>query len=150
MLYFLMPDRSRVLDAVQYGAQADGVSYGRWPDGANDFYAFATNTPGGHNGPILIGDIVINELMYDPISGNDDDQFIELYNQGTNAVDLGGWQFTSGVSFTFPTNAVIGPKGYVVVGKNIANLFTKYANLNAGNTFGDYGGKLSHLSLIHI
>ena len=45
-LYFIKPDGSRVLDAVQFGAQADGVSYGRWPDGANDFYAFTTNTPG--------------------------------------------------------------------------------------------------------
>ena len=69
---------------MQFGAQADGVSYGRWPDGANDFYAFTTNTPGTNNSAIVIGDIVINELMYDPISGNDDDQYIELYNQGTN------------------------------------------------------------------
>ncbi|HEV7924489.1 MAG TPA: lamin tail domain-containing protein, partial [Verrucomicrobiae bacterium] len=65
-LYFIKPDGSRILDAVQFGAQADGVSYGRWPDGANDFYAFTTNTPGTNNSTILIGDIVINELMYDP------------------------------------------------------------------------------------
>jgi hypothetical protein len=83
-LYFIKPDGSRILDAVQFGAQADGVSYGRWPDGANDFYAFTTNTPGTNNSAIVIGDIVINELMYEPISGNDDDQYIELYNKGTN------------------------------------------------------------------
>jgi hypothetical protein len=81
-LYFIKPDNSRVLDAVQFGAQANGVSYGRWPDGANDFYAFTTNTPGTNNSTIVIGDIVINELMYDPISGNDDDQYIELIQQG--------------------------------------------------------------------
>ena len=107
-LYFIKPDGSRVLDAVQFGAQADGVSYGRWPDGANDFYAFTTNTPGTNNSAIVIGDIVINELMYDPISGNDDDQYIELYNKGTNTVNLAGWQFTSGVTFTFPPMSRIG------------------------------------------
>ena len=101
-LYFIKPDGSRILDAVQFGAQANGVSYGRWPDGANDFYAFTTNTPGTNNSAIWIGDIVINELMYDPISGNDDDQYIELYNKGTNTINLAGWQFTSGVTFTFP------------------------------------------------
>jgi autotransporter-associated beta strand protein len=143
-LYFIQPDHSRVLDAVQFGAQADGVSYGRWPDGADDFYAFTASTPGTNNSSILIGDIVINELMYDPISGSDDDQYIELYNQGTNTVNLSGWQFTSGVTYTFPTNAFIGPGSYVVVGKDITNLFAKYPNLNAGNTFGNYGGKLSH------
>ena len=142
-LYFIKPDGSRVLDAVQFGAQADGVSYGRWPDGANDFYAFTTNTPGTNNSAIWIGDIVINELMYDPISGNDDDQYIELYNQGTNTVNLAGWQFTSGVTFTFP-NVTIAPNGYLVVAKNMTNLFAKYPNLNSGNTVGNYSGKLSH------
>ncbi len=142
-LYFIKPDGSRILDAVQFGAQANGVSYGRWPDGANDFYAFTTSTPGTNNSAILIGDIVINELMYDPISGNDDDQYIELYNKGTNTVNLAGWQFTAGVTFTFP-NVTIAPNGYLVVARNLTNLFTRYPNLNSGNTVGNYSGKLSH------
>ena len=81
--------------------------------------------------------------MYDPISGSDDDQYIELYNQGTNTVNLAGWQFTSGVTFTFP-NVTIAPNGYLVVAKNMTNLFAKYPNLNSGNTAGNYSGKLSH------
>jgi hypothetical protein len=142
-LYLIKPDGSRILDAVQFGAQADGVSYGRWPDGADDFYAFTTNTPGTNNSTIAIGDVVINELMYDPISGNDDDQYIELFNKGTNTINLNGWQFTTGVTFTFP-NISLAPNGYVVVGRNTTNLLAKYANLNSGNTVGNYSGKLSH------
>ena len=143
-LYFISPDNRRVLDAVQFGAQADGVSYGRWPDGANDFYPLQSLTPGTNNSAIVIGEIVLNELMYDPISGNDDDQYIELYNQGSNTVSLAGWQFTAGVTFTFPANASIGSHGYVVVGRNTPELFAHYANLNSGNTYGNYSGKLSH------
>jgi len=142
-LYFIKPYGSRILDAVQFGAQANGVSYGRWPDGANDFYAFTANTPGTNNSAILIGDIVINELMYNPISGSDDDQYIELYNKGTNTVNLAGWQFTSGVTFTFPS-ITMAPNGFLVVARNMTNLFAKYPNLNSGNTVGNYGGKLSH------
>ena len=142
-LYLIKPDHTRVLDAVQFGAQANQVSYGRWPDGANDFYAFTTNTPGTNNGTIVISDVVINELMYDPISGNDDDQYIELYNKGTNTINLKGWQFTSGVAFTFPSVTLV-PNGYLVVAKNTTNLFAKYSNLNSGNTVGNYSGKLSH------
>jgi hypothetical protein len=119
-LYFIQPDGSRVLDAVQFGAQSDGVSYGRWPDGANDFYAFTSRTPGTNNSAILIGDVVINELMYKPISGNDDDQYIELYNQGTNTVNLAGRQFTAGVTFTFPY-VTLAPSGYLVVARNLTN-----------------------------
>jgi hypothetical protein len=142
-LYLISADGTRILDAVQFGAQADGVSYGRWPDGANDFYALTTRTPGTNNSAIVIGNIVINELMYDPISGNDADQYIELYNQGTNAVNLAGWQFTAGVTFTFP-GVTIAPNGYLVVAENQTNLFAKYPNLNTGNTVGNYSGKLSH------
>lgn len=142
-LYFIQSDHSRILDAVQFGGQADGVSYGRWPDGANDFYAFTTNSPGTNNSSIWIGDIVINELMYDPISDSDDDQFIELYNKGTNTVNLAGWQFTAGVTFTFPS-VTIAPDGYLVVARNITNLLAKYPNLNSANTVGNYTGKLSH------
>src|SRR5208283_2932548 len=54
-----------------------------------------------------------------------------------------GWQFTSGVTFTFP-NITIAPNGYLVVARNLTNLFAKYPNLNSGNTVGNYGGKLSH------
>jgi regulation of enolase protein 1 (concanavalin A-like superfamily) len=143
-VYLLKPDRSRVLDAVQFEAQADGVSYGRWPDGASAFYALAARTPGAANSPISISDIVINELMYDPLSGNDNDQFIELYNQGTNPVSLANWQFTSGVTFTFPTNVTLAPDGYLVLARNLTNLFAKYTNLNIGNTLGNFSGKLSH------
>jgi hypothetical protein len=142
-LYLISPDGTRILDAVQFGAQANGVSFGRWPDGANDFYALTTNTPGTNNSLIVIGDIVINELMYDPISGNDADQYIELYNKGTNTINLAGWQFTSGVAFTFPS-ITMSPNGYLVVAENMTNLFAEYTNLNRGNTVGNYTGKLSH------
>ncbi len=82
-----------MLDAAEFTGQADGVSWGRWPDGADDFYALQTRTPGAKkNSAIVIGPVAINELMYDPISGSDDDQYIELFNPSSNAVSLAGWQ----------------------------------------------------------
>ena len=143
-VFFIKPDGSRVLDALQYEAQADGVSLGRWPDGANAFYPLTTRSRGTNNSPVLIGDIVINELMYDPITGNDDDQYIELYNQGTNPVSLANWQFTSGATYSFPPNTTLATNSYLVVARNQTNLFAKYSNLNAANTLGNFGGKLSH------
>ncbi|MEY4916256.1 MAG: hypothetical protein RL616_169 [Verrucomicrobiota bacterium] len=142
-LYFKNASQTRILDAVQFGAQQNGIATGRWPDGANDFYRLNAKTPGATNAPILVSDVVINELMYDPISGNDDDQYIELYNKGTNAVNLAGWQLTSAVTFTFPS-LTLAANSYVVIGRNTANLFAKYPNLNATNTVGNFSGKLSH------
>ena len=142
-IYFENPNQTRILDAVQFAAQQNGVATGRWPDGANDFYRLNAKTPGSSNAPILLSDVVINELMYDPISGNDDDQYIELYNRGTNTLNLAGWQLTSAVTFTFPS-ITLTPNGYLVVGRNPANLFAKYPNLNSANTVGNFSGKLSH------
>ena len=143
-VYLINAGRTRVLDAVQFEGQADGTAWGRWPDGASDFYPLQTPTAGTNNSAIVIGNIAINELMYDPISGNDDDQYLELYNQGINAVSLAGWQLTSGVTFIFPATASIAPKGYVVVGRNTTELLADYPSLNSGIVYGNYSGKLSH------
>ena len=143
-IYFENPDQSRVLDAVNFAGQQNGVATGRWPDGANDFYRLSSLTPGAPNSPILQSDVVINELMYNPISGNDDDQFIELYNRSTNVVNLGGWQLSGAVSFTFATNTVLSPDSYLVVSRNAAHLRSNYSNLNLANCVGDFAGKLSH------
>ncbi len=143
-IYFKNPDQSRVLDAVSFGAQENGVATGRWPDGANDFYRLSAPTPGATNAPILTSDVVINELMYDPITGDDDDQYVELYNRSANPVDMSGWQLADGVSYTIPNGTTLAAGGYLVVARDAAQLISHYPNLNAGNCLGDFSGKLSH------
>jgi hypothetical protein len=142
-IYFVNPGRTRVLDAVQFDAQENGVSMGRWPDGANQFYRLAAQRPGTNNAAIRIGPVVINELMYHPISGNDDDQYVELYNRGTNRVDLSGWTLADAISFTFPTNTLLATNGYLVIARNAPRLRANYSNLNLTNCLGDFSGKLS-------
>ncbi len=137
-------NRSRVIDAIRYRPQENGVSMGRVPDGGSDFYRLATRTLGTNNGPASLSSVVINEIMYDPLSGLDDDQYVELYNRTTNAVDLSNWSFTSGISYTFPSNTTLAAHAYLVVAKNAGRLRTNYANLNFTNCFGDFSGKLSH------
>lgn len=63
-IIFRNASNTRVLDAVSFGAQANGVSSGRSPDGAPGFTELATKTPGTSNGGLLIRDVVINEIMY--------------------------------------------------------------------------------------
>jgi regulation of enolase protein 1 (concanavalin A-like superfamily) len=143
-IYFENPDQSRVLDAVQFAGQENGVATGRWPDGANSFYRLSSPSPGAANPSIRPSNLVINELMYNPISGNDDDQYIELYNRSTNRIDLTGWQLSDAVTFAFPSNTLLSPDSYLVIGRNAARLRTNYSNLNLANCLGDFAGKLSH------
>jgi hypothetical protein len=137
------PDRKRVLDAVRFEGQENGVAAGRFPNGADQFYRLTSPTPGVSNAVPRVSEVVINELMYHPISGNDDDQYVELHNRSAVAVSLAGWKLTDGISFTFPSNAVIAAGGYVVAAKSAARLMTNYTGLNTANTFGNFNGKLA-------
>ncbi len=145
-IYFVNADETRVIDAIRFPAQRNGVTTGRLPDGAPDFYVLAsptTNAPNTQAGE-RYEDIVINEIMYHPISGDNDDEYVELYNRSSNAVDVGYWRFIDGIDFTIPSGTIIPAGGYLVVGRDIANLFTKYPHLNAGNTVGNFSGRLSN------
>ncbi len=60
--------------------------------------------------------IVITEISYnDPSSGADNFEFIELYNNSAASVDLSGWNFTQGVTHTFPSGISIGAGAYLVL-----------------------------------
>jgi len=141
-IYFRNADGSRVLDSIRFDAQAQGVSSGRYPNGATEWYPLQTRTPGVANDGIRIHDIVINEIMYRPVTGSDNDEYVELYNKGTGVVSLAGWRFVSGIDYTFPAGASIAPNSYVVVAENVSHLVTNYAQLNTNNTYGNFKGSL--------
>ncbi len=86
--------------------------------------------------------VIINEIMYHPppaIPEAPGKEWIELYNAGTNAVDLTGWRLTKGVSFTF-TNLTIPVGGYLVVAADQAVFATNYPGVT--NVVGNWTGKL--------
>jgi hypothetical protein len=89
-------------------------------------------------------DIVINEIMYHPLSEDADDEYIELYNRGTSAVNLGGWQLNDGVEFTFSPNTTLAPNGFLVIGRNSTRLLEHYPQLNGSNCVGNFAGSLSN------
>jgi len=138
--------QTRVLDAVKFSPQENGVSSGRWPDGASQWRRLAALTPNAANSAWRGSSVVINEIMYNPISGNSDEEYIELHNSGAQAVNLQDWTLEGGVDFRFPAGASIPGGGYVVVAKNAAQLRANYPNLTTANTFGDYSGTLKNSS----
>jgi len=69
--------------------------------------------------------VVINEIHYNPDVKTEPAEFIELYNTGPGAVNVGGWYFSDGINYTLPaTNIAAG--GFLVVAQNPAFLQTKY------------------------
>ena len=65
----------------------------------------------GQTGPT----VVINELHTNPDIKTERVEFVELYNFGTEAVDLSGWCFVDGISYAFPAGATLGPDDYLIV-----------------------------------
>ncbi|NPA31843.1 MAG: DUF11 domain-containing protein, partial [Chloroflexi bacterium] len=73
------------------------------------------------------GAIVINEVLYRGTGGNNaatNDEFVEIYNASSTAVDLSGWQLADGdvvagtyeyLHFTFPNGVVLQPGEYAVI-----------------------------------
>lgn len=143
-VYFINSNATRVIDAVRFEGQANGVSYGRFPDGGPTLQELTARTAGSANAPALIRDIVINEIMYHPLSGSNDDEYVELYNRGLSAMDLSGWRLMEGISYTIPDGVMIPSNGYLVIAANTSRLLTNYPALGGGNVFGNFTGNLSN------
>jgi hypothetical protein len=144
-IYLVNSNQTRVIDTVAFEAQANGVSSGRFPDGAPGLHPLQTRTEGTANSGLLIGPIVINELMFHPISEDENaDEYVELYNRSGSPVNVGNWRFIDGIDFTIPANTVMASNSYLVIAKNAQRLRTNYAQLNSTNTIGNYGGNLAN------
>ncbi|MBN2784478.1 MAG: lamin tail domain-containing protein, partial [Pontiellaceae bacterium] len=143
-IFLVNSNQTRVLDAVSFRGQANGVSEGRYPDGAPEFQSLDSVTKGNANTAPKASPVVINEIMYHPISDSNNDEYIELYNRTASAVDLSGWRLQGGISYEFPSNTVIAAGAYLVVAENRTNLIARYTQLNESNTYGNYSGSLAN------
>lgn len=90
---------------------------------------------------IVISEVIINEIQYNPKEASEDGEFLELYNTGSVEVDISDWQFTRGITYTFPQNTKIPAQGYLVLAKNPAEIQKKYGIVNI---LGPYEGSLDN------
>ena len=142
-IFLKHPSGLRVIDSLHFDAQENGVPFGRYPDGAATWTRLSAPTAGTNNAPFKPVAVVINEIMFDPVSGDDNDEFIELHNRSAGTVNVGGWRLRDAVSYNIPVDTFIAPGGYLVIAKNAARLRARYPGLGALNCLGDFSGSLS-------
>ncbi|UCE58159.1 MAG: lamin tail domain-containing protein [Phycisphaerales bacterium] len=153
---------------IEFGPAANGVSFGRHPDGTGTVYVLIEPTEGAPNADPLVGPVVINEIMYHPSDSADGDdgvnlEFIELKNTTGEPVDLHThfadadethpWRLADGVSFYFAMDTAIAACGYVlVVGfdpvgdpATLATFRNTYDIDEAIAVLGPFDGKLGNL-----
>ncbi|MGK0185478.1 MAG: hypothetical protein ACI9R3_001256 [Verrucomicrobiales bacterium] len=76
------------------------------------------------------------------------EEWIELFNRGTVAVDLSDWSLENGVEFIFPAGTTLNAGGYLVVADDAAALSSKYPALNiAGSFMGGLSNKGERITL---
>lgn len=143
-VFLLDPSASRVIDAVRFGPQENGVSSGRHPDGTPEWRRLEAVTAGGENRPFRVSDVVINEIMYAPISGHDDDEFVELHNRADRAIDVSDWSLQDGVSYRLPSGTVMPAGGFLVVVRDRTRFLTNYPAIDPAKVLGNYRGSLAN------
>jgi hypothetical protein len=123
-----------IVSALLFGGTAYVVSNTAWKQGVSTNYVVInylgsnkivirdqqfTNI-GGISGWIVIyrPDVVINELMFDPVGANTDGQWVELFNRENKSVYLNGWAIHD-YDVAFPmykiTNVIILPSSNYIV-----------------------------------
>jgi len=76
--------------------------------------------------------LVVSELMYHPMEeggtsdGDENLEFIELYNNKATREDLSAFALTNGVTYTFPAGTILATKEYLVVARDASAVQTAY------------------------
>ena len=128
-----LTDGVTVIDSITFEAMADDTSLARVPDGDGAFVTTDQPTFGTENlasveivDPVEPGELYINEFMADndaTIEDPDDtgkfEDWIEIYNPGTESVDLSGIYLTDDVTdptqWQFADGTTIAAGGYLVI-----------------------------------
>lgn len=123
------------------------------PDASFDMELVATRNPPTNGLPLVQNTIIkarakngaewsaLNEAFFqaapEPVTANElsiaelklaDGEFLELFNRGTNAINLTGVRFINGIDFTFPTNRdeILAPGQRIVLVKDLFNFQRRY------------------------
>jgi hypothetical protein len=125
--------RARVLDGANWSALVEAMFYA-----AQDYRALA-----------------VTEIMYDPLrtatNAEEDLEFLELKNTGTNSLDLSGLSFTDGIAFAFPNGTQLAPGALFLLARSPAALQATHPGVVVNGVF---GGRLDNagerLTLEHV
>ncbi len=147
-------------DQEKFDASETGIAFGRYQKstGTYNFVAMSVNTPGGPNAYPKVGPVVINEIMYNPVSGNQDEEYVELLNISDSIVTLAEydnelfidvpWRFaddSDGISFDFPLGTTMAPGEYLLLVKDMAAFDSVYSSIPDGVQIFEWGsGRLSN------
>lgn len=141
-----------------FGTSQKGVTLGRYTKSsleeyAEEFVAMESPTLASLNSGPLIPRIVIKEILYNSVAGEDEiTEYLELYNRSSETIylyDLSNpsntWKFTSGIEFIFPEGVSIPSGGHILVVRTDPDIFRYLYNIPTERPiYGPYGNALGN------
>ncbi len=145
------------LDIAVWGSLDDSLTWREhveshkneyFPARRSFIYGSLTQANGGQELAPQIGapQILFGTVDYNPNSGNQDEEFIELLNPNAVAVDISGWQLTGGVQHTFHPGTVLPPGRSLYVSPNVNAFRVRAAGPGGGQGLFVQGNYTGHIS----
>ena len=148
------------LDYTAWGPWWGNTTYSIFPNFAEQI--ISTHLPGRRNflystNATLNGDfipsaqpanavILIGSWDYNPVSGNQNEQYVELRNTNSYSVDVSNWRLIGGIEFTMRPGTVIPAGKSLYLAANVNAFRARAASPHAGQGLfvqGAFGGLLS-------
>jgi hypothetical protein len=85
-------------------------------------------------------------IDFNPVSGNQGEEYIQLRNPNSIAVDISDWRLTGGIEHTFAPGTVLPPNGMLYVCPDVAVFRTRAVSPKGGEGLFVQGGYKGHLS----
>lgn len=111
-------------------------------------YAQGGSTPLLPDSQPLSVTVDFGQIEYQPDSGNQDEEFIEIQNPNDFAVDLSNWTLEGGVRHTFQPGTVIAANQSLYLSPNSATFRQRSTSPTGGESLfvqGNYNGHISNL-----
>ncbi len=90
--------------------------------------------------------VTIGEIVYNPASGNQDEEYIEIKNENEFAIDVSGWVVKGGVDYRFESGTVILAGGSVYLTPSAKAFRGRGSGVSGGQGLFVQGGYRGHLS----
>ncbi len=90
--------------------------------------------------------LVIAAWDYNPVSGNQDEEYVKLSNANSFAVDISGWELDGGIHFKFQSGTVVPANGSIHVSPNVRTFRARATSPRGGQglfVVGPYAGHLN-------
>lgn len=75
---------------------------------------------------VLAANVVINEIHFHPDDSQVRSEFVELFNAGDVAADIGNWSFSEGIDYQVPEGVALLPGEFYLVAENEADFNAEF------------------------